>query len=62
MTDPHEVLIQRQVEALHESTDAANRLAAVMQRNTQALTWHAAVIVWVKTPFWKRGPAPRWQG
>jgi hypothetical protein len=59
MTDPT-TQTSDLIQALRESTDASNRLAAVTQRNIQAISWLAAVLQWSKAPWWRRGKAPRW--
>lgn len=45
---------------VNEQIDAINRLAAMLQRNSTALLWLAAVELWRAEPWWRRGPVPKW--
>ncbi len=45
--------------ALVELTDALNRCSAVIERNTQAVQWHMRVLIWIGTPWWRRGTEPK---
>ena len=46
--------------ALTELTDSNHRLVVVIERNTNALTWLAAMEAWCHEPWWRRGPMPHW--